>query len=209
MLYLYIAYLYDSEVSPPAERALSYQENINLNWLLAILNTFFLILFLWTLSCFVINVDYDNIYMVSSLILWMLIDYFVYRHESVIEELSDIEIVPLEQNEVDVSGMAAEVQRLFEEDKIYLNPKLKLSDVALAVGTNRTYLSRYFNRQNGQTFYDYVNTYRIQYAENLLKSTNFPLPEIAIKSGFNSISTFRRVFFASFGCSPNKYRVNA
>ena len=187
----------------------SYQENINLNWLLAILNTFFLILFLWTLSCFVINVDYDNIYMVSSLMLWMLIDYFVYRHESVIEELSDIEIVPLEQNEVDVSGMAAEVQRLFEEDKIYLNPKLKLSDVALAVGTNRTYLSRYFNRQNGQTFYDYVNSYRIQYAENLLKSTNFPLPEIAIKSGFNSISTFRRVFFASFGCSPNKYRVNA
>lgn len=68
------------------------------------------------LSCFVTKVDYDNIYMVSSLILWMLIDYFVYRHESVIEELSDIEIVPLEQNEVDVSGMAAEVQRLFEED---------------------------------------------------------------------------------------------
>ena len=68
------------------------------------------------LSCFVIKVDYDNIYMVSPLILWMLIDYFVYRHESVIEELSDIEIVPLEQNEVDVSGMAAEVQRLFEED---------------------------------------------------------------------------------------------
>lgn len=68
------------------------------------------------LSCIVIKVDYDNIYMVSSLILWMLIDYFVYRHESVIEELSDIEIVPLEQNEVDVSGMAAEVQRLFEED---------------------------------------------------------------------------------------------
>lgn len=68
------------------------------------------------LSCFVIKVDYDNIYMVGSLILWMLIDYFVYRHESVIEELSDIEIVPLEQNEVDVSGMAAEVQRLFEED---------------------------------------------------------------------------------------------
>lgn len=68
------------------------------------------------LSCFVIKVDYDNIYMVGSLILWMLIDYFVYRHESVIEELSDIEIVPLEQNKVDVSGMAAEVQRLFEED---------------------------------------------------------------------------------------------
>ena len=68
------------------------------------------------LSCFVIKVDYDNIYMVSFLMLWMLIDYFVYRHESVIEELSDIEIVPLEQNEVDVSGMAAEVQRLFEED---------------------------------------------------------------------------------------------
>lgn len=184
----------------------SYQENINLNWLLAILHTCLLILVIWTLGCFVTDVDFDNIYMVSSLMLWMFMDYFMYRHESVIDELSDCDVVPLVESQDEMSDLAIAVQRLFEEDKIYLNPKLKLSDVALSVGTNRTYLSRYFNRENGQTFYDYVNNYRIKYAEELLVSTSSNLLEIAERAGFNSQSTFRRVFVATHGCSPAEYR---
>lgn len=186
----------------------SYQENINLNWLLAILNSFFLILLVWIVSCLMIDVNFDNIYMLCSLGLWMFICYFVYRHESVIDELSDVDVVPIEQSEEEASGLAAEVQRLFEVEKIYLNPKLKLSDVARAAGTNRTYLSRFFNRENGQTFYDYVNNYRIRFAEQLLKSSNATLIEVAEKAGFNSLSTFRRVFVANHGCSPIEYRNN-
>lgn len=53
----------------------SYQENINLNWLLAILSSCFLILIIWTMSCFVINVDFDDLYMVLSLAIWMFICY--------------------------------------------------------------------------------------------------------------------------------------
>lgn len=45
----------------------SYQENINLSWLLAILGSFFLILVIWTFSCFVIDEGFDNLYMVCSL----------------------------------------------------------------------------------------------------------------------------------------------
>lgn len=186
----------------------SYQENINLNWLLAILNSFFLILLVWTISCMMIDVNFDNIYMLCSLGLWMFICYFVYRHESVIDELSDVDVVPMEPSEEEASGLAAEVQRLFEVDKIYLNPKLKLSDVARLAGTNRTYLSRFFNRENGQTFYDYVNNYRVKYAEQLLRSSNATLVEVAEKAGFNSLSTFRRVFVTNHGCSPIEYRNN-
>ena len=185
----------------------SYQENINLNWLRAILHTFFLILAIWTISCFVIDANFDNIYLLSSLTLWMFISYFVYKHETVIDELGDVEIVPImEETEEEASTLAAEVQRLFDEEKLFLNPKLKLSDVAREVGTNRTYLSRYFNQENGHTFYDFVNNYRIKYAEDLLKSTSANLQEIADRSGFNSLSTFRRVFAATHGCSPTEYR---
>lgn len=185
----------------------SYQENINLNWLRAILHTFFLILAIWTISCFVIDANFDNIYLLSSLTLWMFICYFVYKHETVIDELGDVEIVPImEETEEEVSSLAAEVQRLFDEEKLFLNPKLKLSDVAREVGTNRTYLSRYFNQENGHTFYDFVNNYRIKYAEGLLKTTSANLQEIADRSGFNSLSTFRRVFAATHGCSPTEYR---
>lgn len=187
----------------------SYQENINLNWLRAILNSFFLILVVWIVCCLMLDVDIDNIYMLCSLGLWMFICYFVYRHESVIDELSDVDVVPLmEEPAEEESGIAAAVQRLFDEDRVYLDSKLKLSDVARRVGTNRTYLSRYFNRDNGQTFYDYVNNYRIKYAEQLMRESSAAttLLEISERSGFNSLSTFRRAFVATYGCSPTEYR---
>lgn len=74
----------------------SYQENINLNWLIAILGSFFLILIIWTVSCFVVDNTFDNLYMVCSLVIWMFICYFGNRHESVIDELNDVETVPEE-----------------------------------------------------------------------------------------------------------------
>lgn len=79
----------------------------------------------------------------------MFICYFVYRHESVIDELTDSDAGPIGDGLDDgnvAQGLAATVRQLFEEEKIYLNPKLKLSDVARMVGTNRTYLSRFFRR---------------------------------------------------------------
>lgn len=188
----------------------SYQENINLNWLIAILGSFFLILIIWTVSCFVVDNTFDNLYMVCSLVIWMFICYFGYRHESVIDELNDVETMPeevvVEETEEEPLCLANEVQRLFDVEKIYLNPRLKLSDVAHRVGTNRTYLSRYFNQENGQTFYDYVNKLRISHAEHLLRTTADSLAIVAEKSGFNSQSTFRRVFACYHDCSPIEYR---
>ena len=89
----------------------------------------------------------------------MVLSYFLYRHESVIDELVNTETIdePQDESDMEQSTIATIVQRLFYQEQIYLNPKLKLSDVATLVGTNRTYLSRYFNQENGQTFYDYVN----------------------------------------------------
>ena len=143
----------------------SYQENINLNWLLAILSSCFLILIIWTMSCFVINVDFDDLYMVLSLAIWMFICYFVYRHESVIDELTDSDAGPIGDGLDDgnvAQGLAATVRQLFEEEKIYLNPKLKLSDVARMVGTNRTYLSRFFRRAFVAAHKCSPNEYRAQ-----------------------------------------------
>ena len=140
----------------------------------------------------------------------MFICYFGNRHESVIDELNDVETVPeevaVEETEEEPLCLANEVQRLFDVEKIYLNPRLKLSDVAHRVGTNSTYLSRYFNKENGSTFYDFVNNYRLRYAENLLRNTDSSILEISERSGFNSLSTFRRVFSTAYGCSPNEFR---
>ena len=99
-----------------------------------------------------------------------------------------------------------EINKLFVEEKLYLNPQLKLSDVARQVGTNRTYLSRFFNQEKQMTFYDYVNNLRVDHAVGLLQKSNLRLNVIAEQSGFNSISTFRRVFAAKQQCTPSEYR---
>lgn len=186
----------------------SYQDNINLNWLRGILSCFFVILLVWTLSCYMVDADYDNVYMLFSLGAWMFVSYFLYKHESVIEELGEVEeeCLPKECENVSLSGMEEIVNRLFVENKLYLNPQLKLSDVARQVGTNRTYLSRFFNQEKKMTFYDYVNNLRIEHAEELLRNTDLTLNAIADQSGFNSISTFRRVFATKQKCTPSEYR---
>ena len=92
------------------------------------------------------------------------------------------------------------------QEHIYLNPRLTLSDLALRVGTNRTYLSNYINQVLHQTYFDYINTLRIKFASQLLLTTNYTLEVIAEKSGFNSLSTFRRCFLQTYGCSPSVYK---
>ncbi len=186
----------------------SYQENINLNWLRGVLFSFFFILIVWTIASLRRTAYADNLYMVCSLALWMVLSYFLYRHESVIDELVDTETIdePQDKSDMEQSTIATIVQRLFYQEQIYLNPKLKLSDVATLVGTNRTYLSRYFNQENGKTFYDFVNKLRISHAEHLLRTTSDSLAIVAEKSGFNSQSTFRRVFACYHDCSPIEYR---
>ena len=93
------------------------------------------------------------------------------------------------------------------EDRLYLNPKLTISDVAAAIGSNRTYLSDYLNQNLGVTFFEYVNRYRVQQAcEILVGAKNKLLVEVAEKSGFNSLSTFHRSFMKVMKMTPLQYR---
>lgn len=114
-------------------------------------------------------------------------------------------------DEQDLQQEAAFAERmhiLFERDCVYLNPRLRLTELANILGTNRTYLSQFINQCCDSSFYDFVNDYRIHHAKLLLHSTDDNLDVIAMKSGFNSLSTFRRAFMQREGKSPTEYRVS-
>lgn len=119
--------------------------------------------------------------------------------------------VELEPEELKLQQEAAFAERmylLFEKEHVYLNPRLRLSELAMVLGTNRTYLSQYFNQNCESTFYDFVNDYRIHHAKLLLHSTDDTLETIAMNSGFNSLSTFRRAFVQREGMSPIEFRAS-
>lgn len=186
----------------------SYDDNINLNWLRYILLSFFVVLSLWIVDCMVINFNIEAVYMLGSMTIWMCICYFIYRHESVINELvepitADEPVAPFDDES---SRLKECILNLFENQRIYLNPQLRLSDVAAMANSNRTYVSRFFNDNNGKTFFEFVNEYRVKYAMALLKTSDEKIDCIAEQSGFSSRQSFHRVFSKMAGCTPQQYR---
>lgn len=187
----------------------SYNENINLDWLHKILWIFFALLILWIIDTLAIDIDIDSVYLIASIVMWMIIDYSIYRHEAVMDSLGQENIEPTEnspEEDTRLSDLGIRIERLFREDMVFLNPHLKISDIAAAVASNRTYVSAYFNREASSTFYDYVNALRIEYACRLLKETELSVKIIASKSGYNSPQAFIRVFTKVRGYSPTEYR---
>ena len=109
--------------------------------------------------------------------------------------------------------MEVRLKHFMETDKLYLNPKLTLGDVALAIGTNKTYLSDFFNKTLHTTFYDYINIYRIKEACSIIDSMHQDgrktMAMVASMSGFNSLSTFNRYFVKVKGIRPRKYYLSS
>ncbi len=83
---------------------------------------------------------------------------------------------------------------------------ITLKDVSSAVGFSEYYFSRLFKEYTGMTFLSYLNSYRIKQAEKLLRQSDKPILDIALESGFNSLTTFNRIFKKTKGCSPTFYR---
>ena len=129
--------------------------------------------------------------------------------ETDIDTDTDLSGTPTDEQSVQQEAAFAErMHLLFERDHVYLNPRLRLTELAALLGTNRTYLSQYINQCCDTTFYDFVNDYRIHHAKLLLHSTDDTLDTIATKSGFNSLSTFRRAFQQREGKSPIEFRAS-
>ncbi|RZK87713.1 MAG: helix-turn-helix domain-containing protein, partial [Hymenobacter sp.] len=79
----------------------------------------------------------------------------------------------------------------------WLEPELTLPELAHRLRTHPALLSKIINASCGQNFNDFVNTYRTQEAQRKLADPRFAhysLMGVALESGFNSKSTFNRVF---------------
>ena len=97
--------------------------------------------------------------------------------------------------------------KLMETQKTYLDHQLKLSDVAAAVGSNRTAVSNCINQQRGCTFSQFINDYRIAHAKQLMSNQpNIKISEVWMASGFNTESSFFRAFKTVTGMTPAEWR---
>ncbi|MBF9222335.1 helix-turn-helix domain-containing protein [Hymenobacter ruricola] len=96
---------------------------------------------------------------------------------------------------------------LMADDQPWLEPELTLAELAHRLRTNTSLLSHVINTGCGQNFNDFVNSYRVAEAERKLQDprlAHYSLVGIALESGFNSKSTFNRVFKKLTGRTPGE-----
>jgi AraC-like DNA-binding protein len=96
---------------------------------------------------------------------------------------------------------------LMTEEQPWLEPELTLTEVAKRLRITPGLLSKVINTGCGQNFNDFVNAYRVREAQRLLADPRFAhysLVGVALESGFNSRSTFNRVFKKVVGQAPSE-----
>lgn len=96
---------------------------------------------------------------------------------------------------------------LMDNDQPWLEPELTLAELAHRLRTNTSLLSHVINTGCGQNFNDFVNSYRVAEAQRKLQDprlAHYSLVGIALESGFNSKSTFNRVFKKLTGRTPGE-----
>ena len=84
---------------------------------------------------------------------------------------------------------------------------ISLKMAAEVFGYEYHYLSRLLNKSYGIRFVNLLNGYRVEHAAQLLRSTQLPISEIALQSGFQSLRSFNQVFMEQTGVTPNTLRV--
>lgn len=84
--------------------------------------------------------------------------------------------------------------------------ELKLDDLANMIGFSKYHFSRLFQQYTNFSFVSYINYRRLKVAEELLMQPELTVTDVAIQSGFNSISTFNRLFRKEKNCTPSEYR---
>lgn len=103
------------------------------------------------------------------------------------------------------------ILHLVENEKVFKNPTLTLSDLSKLLNTNTKNISKSINSGFDMNFNDFINHYRIEAVKEKLHKEEHKtstLLGIAFDCGFNSKATFNRAFKKSIDLSPKDYLKN-
>ncbi len=209
----------------------SYTEQINLNWLRYVIGGFGFVYLTVIVSNVLVSFPFLSIEMHDHLIYLALtvavffFGYFGIKQQAIYKSdpsvLSEAAPRPhkkekkkatqylhsgLKQKEAE--NHAAEIKNYFEKEKPFLDGKLSLSEVAQHMNISVNHLSQVINEQLRMTFFDFVNSYRVDEVKARLSSPdvkNFTLLGIAYDSGFNSKSSFNSIFKKFTGLTPSQF----
>lgn len=98
------------------------------------------------------------------------------------------------------------LNEVFEYIENQYQESITVEDVAKHVGFSPYYFTRFFKKNTGQTFIQFLTEYRVNQAKFILANEKLPMTEVAEQAGFSSVKTFHHVFKEAVGQSPLQYQ---
>lgn len=213
----------------------NYQSTVNKSILQVLLVGTSLTLFAWLIGTVGVNLDYFNVkvkvdlFMYVYLILVIVIYFISYMSlktpemfkleeenlkEEVLEEspVIDLEakksLEEFEQIQAEIQSQLNALQVYMENEKPFIKSDLSLQGLADDLTLSRHQLSALFNQQHHKNFYEFVNSYRVEEVKRLMQqpeNQNIKLMSLAYDAGFNSKSSFNRIFKQMTEMTPSQY----
>lgn len=109
----------------------------------------------------------------------------------------------------DAVSLSGKLKIYMETERPYINMDLTLKDLATALDTYPHYITQVLNTVFNQNFYDFINTYRVEEVQRRLNDPQFKnltILAVAYDCGFNSKSSFNRIFKQKTGLTPSQYK---
>jgi AraC-like DNA-binding protein len=194
-------------------------DQINLDWLSFSLYTFGLITFISLIHNFIVLAANRSVFIVTLVLLLIFIFYFV--NHVILKALRQPEIFAgITQNEKtkylgsnltpsQIEEYKKQLLALLSSEKPFLNPQVSLTDLSEQLSVSTKHLSQVINQSFNKSFFDFINSYRIQEARQILKESRddkLTVLEVMYQVGFNSKSSFNTAFKKETGQTPTEFR---
>ncbi len=196
---------------------------INLEWLRHILIGFVLIISISAITQILLHIFRKDGYWLNYFLIALLLGVFYFIISSITKGLksgdifSNLVYEPLESvpssdlnkdKKIDKEKLAT-LKKLMIEELPFLNPSLSLQTLADQLNCSSRELSTIINQGTGKSFFDFINSYRIQFAKDKIHQTakeGMTILEIMYASGFNSKSSFNTAFKKHTGFTPTQWK---
>ena len=194
-------------------------DQINLDWLSSFLNTFGILTLVSLIQNFISLTRNRSVIIVALVLLLIFIFYFV--NKVILKALRQPEIFAgITQNETSkylgsnltpsqIEEYKKQLLALLKTEKPFLNPQVSLTDLSEKLSVSTKNLSQVINQSFNKSFFDFINTYRIQEVQQILKESmddKLTVLEAMYQAGFNSKSSFNTAFKKDTGQTPTEFR---
>jgi len=220
LIYLYFSWKELKKYRDVVKENYSELSKLNLRWLKFMINSL-VILVLIALFQSVLPYTFGKTYIYIVLIALILFVFYFINHvilkalnyprlfSGIGKDEKEIKYVGSTLTENEREKYKTALMNYIETEKPFLIPELNINDLAVSLNVSSKKLSQVINQSFNKSFFDFINSYRINEVKKKLKENSdnkITILEIMYDSGFNSKSSFNTCFKRMTSMTPSEYK---